>query len=229
MNRPAASSAPSWMTKSRSDVSMQRICVAFLVLGLAGCANSSGQPAAAISDSRIAAAYLPLSASASFFATRRGAAVVIAPNLAVTNAHNANLLDPKQVIGKSTAYDLLFFHVDTRAEAPSFAPPRIGEHVLAYGQGRGGELRVAHGTVNALVAPVEPLCAGCGAQSAFTFAGNAGEGFSGGPVIDADSGRLVGILFGYTGDENRTIYAYSMGRVEAELAGVEHRLPADVD
>ena len=208
---------------------MRRICAAFLMLGLAGCVNSSGQPADAIADARIAAAYLPLSASASLFATGRGAAVVIAPNVAVTNTHNANLLDPKQIIGKSTAYDLLFFHVDTRAAAPPFAEPKEREHVLAYGQGKGGQLRVAHGTVTALDAPVEPLCAGCGAQSAFTFAGDAGEGFSGGPVVDADSGRLIGIVFGYTGDENRTIYAYSMRRVEAELAGVEHRLPADVD
>ena len=38
-----------------------------------------------------------------------GAAMVIAPHIAVTNAHNANLLDPKNVIGVRQDYDLLFF------------------------------------------------------------------------------------------------------------------------
>jgi S1-C subfamily serine protease len=200
-----------------------------LALALAGCVSSSGERAETIGDPHIAAAYLPLAASASLFNVGRGAAVIIGPNLAVTNAHNANLLDPKEIVGTSRDYDLLFFHVDNRTPAPAFGEPKPGEHVIAYGQGQGGQLRVAHGTVTALDAPVEPRCAGCGPQSAFTFAGDAGEGFSGGPVIDAETGRLVGILFGYTGDQNRTIYAYSMHRVETELAGVERRLPADVD
>ena len=40
------------------------------------------------------------------------------------------------------------------------------------------------------------MCAGCTAPAYFVFAGNAGPGFSGGPVLDG-SGRLLGITFGY--------------------------------
>ena len=43
---------------------------------------------------------------------------------------------------------------------------------------------------------------GCTAPAYFTFAGNAGPGFSGGPVLDG-SGRLIGITFGYK-DEGAT-------------------------
>src|SRR5947208_1159734 len=75
-----------------------------------------------------------------------GAAVVIAPGIAVTNAHNANLLNPKIVIGARQDYDLLFFRT-ARSAAPQTALPVIGESVTAYGQGADRELRVAYGTV----------------------------------------------------------------------------------
>lgn len=207
---------------------MRRLLPVLLSLGLGACAVSSGEPAKSFSDPRVGAAYLPLSAS-SFLGARRGAAVVIGKNVAVTNAHNANLLDPKSVIGASKTYDLLFFHTESAAASLPFGQPRLGETVLAYGEGKGGELRIAHGTVTALDVPVEPVCATCGMQAAFTFAGDAGEGFSGGPVIDAEDGHLIGIVFGYRDDQTRTIYAYSMHRVETELGAVEKGLPEDLD
>jgi S1-C subfamily serine protease len=56
---------------------------------------------------------------------------------------------------------------------------------------------VEQGVVRALNAPVEARCQTCSLQTAFTFEDNAGPGFSGGPVVDAASGRLVGVTFGY--------------------------------
>lgn len=48
----------------------------------------------------------------------------------------------------------------------------------------------------------------------------AGEGFSGGPVIDASDGRILGIVFGYNDmkDGSRVMYAYDTDRIMAELA-----------
>jgi hypothetical protein len=90
--------------------------------------------------------------------------------------------------------------------------------VTAYGQGADAELRVAHGVVRR----IEP-CAGCVAPAYFTFAGNAGPGFSGGPVLDA-SGRLIGITFGYKDEgHERLIYAYDMARVRAEFSALAKR------
>jgi S1-C subfamily serine protease len=138
--------------------------------------------------------------------------MVIAPHIAVTNAHNANLLDPRSVIGTRQDYDLMFFRTAKSAE-PQTAPVAMGESVVAYGQGSNSELRIAHGVVRAI-----EHCAGCGAPAYFIFAGNAGPGFSGGPVLDG-SGRLIGITFGYKDERGeRLIYAYSMDRVRAELA-----------
>lgn len=208
---------------------MFRLTVIALALGLAACAASSGVPADGFAYPSIAQAYLPLSEPVFLMAKRRGAAVVIARNVAVTNAHNLNLIDPRSVIGASSAYDLAFFHTDSTAMPPPTTQPRLGESVIAYGEGVGGQLRVAHGVVTALDAPVEPRCPSCGPQSAFTFEGDAGEGFSGGPVVDTQTGALIGIVFGYEDGRTRTIYAYSTQRVDAELTRVEKRLPVDVD
>jgi S1-C subfamily serine protease len=91
----------------------------------------------------------------------------------------------------------------------------VGGEVTAYGQGIDNELRVAHGVVREV-----QQCTGCSAPAYFTFAGNAGPGFSGGPVLDA-SGRLVGITFGYRDSgAQRLMYAYDMSRVQAELAAL---------
>jgi hypothetical protein len=182
---------------------------------VSGCAGSSGQPATSIAQPDIAAAYMPLHSRIHLgIDTVDGAAVVIAPGIAVTNAHNANMLDPKRVIGVRQDYDLLFFRTSQTAQ-PQTAMPVIGESVTAYGQGGGRELRVAHGVVKEI-----KQCPGCTAPAYFVFASNAGPGFSGGPVLDG-AGRLVGITFGYKDEgRQRLIYAYDMSRVRAELAAI---------
>jgi len=198
---------------------MTRFRSSFVAISLsllaAGCATSSGAPATAIAQPDIASAYLPLHARVHLgLDSADGAAVVIAPHVAVTNAHNANLLDPKSVIGVRQDYDLLFFRTAHSAE-PQTAPVSVGETVIAYGQGADSELRVAHGVVRQI-----RQCAGCTVPAYFTFAGNAGPGFSGGPVLDA-SGRLIGITFGYKDEgHERLIYAYDMGRVRAEFSAL---------
>jgi hypothetical protein len=173
-------------------------------------------PATVITQPDIAAAYLPLHARVHLgIDSAEGAAVVIAPGIAVTNAHNENLLNPKTVIGMRQDYDLMFFRT-ARRTAPQTAAPVVGEAVTAYGQGADRDLRVAHGTVREI-----KTCAGCTAPAYFTFAGNAGPGFSGGPVLDG-AGRLVGITFGYKDVKSqRLIYAYDMTRVREELAAAQ--------
>lgn len=191
---------------------MTRYLSSLLVLSvLAGCATSSGVPAADIPEAPIAAAYIPLH-HGSFLSHADGAAVAIEPGIAVTNGHNRNLVDPKAVIGEAKDYDLLFFR-DARSPAMDVATPQVGEAVSAFGQGADGELRLAHGVVKAI-----ETCSGCAAPAYFTFAGDAGPGFSGGPVLGA-SGRLIGIIFGYKDEgRSRVMYAYPMDRVRDELS-----------
>ncbi|HXC56397.1 MAG TPA: hypothetical protein VNU97_13960 [Rhizomicrobium sp.] len=199
-----------------------------LTLALAGCATSSGEQATGFLNPEIARAYIPLEGTTYVLMQTRGAAFVVAPGVAVTNAHNAGIVG-KNVIGTSRNYDLLFFHVD-RTAAPAYGAPTVGEQVIAYGQGAHGEVREAHGTVRLLNAPVEARCPTCIVQAAFTFEGNAGPGFSGGPVVDAASGRIVGITFGYLDPGgHRLMYAYPMSRVRNELAAIAGHLPVDVD
>ena len=204
------------MTKSPSS-----LAAFLLLLAVGGCASSSGAPATQITQPEIAAAYLPLHARVHLgIDAADGAGMVIAPGIAVTNAHNANLLNPKTVIGTRADYDLMFFRT-ARSAAPQTAAPVIGEAVTAYGQGADRELRIAHGTVREI-----KTCPGCTAPAYFTFAGNAGPGFSGGPVVDG-SGRLVGITFGYKDVRSeRLIYAYDMTRVRTELEAFGHSAPA---
>ena len=62
-------------------------------------------------------------------------------------------------------------------------------------------------------------------SDAFTFEGDAGPGFSGGPVVDA-KGRLIGITFAYKDvGGRRLIYAYDMSRVQAELDNLSAARP----
>ncbi|MGC9954187.1 MAG: trypsin-like peptidase domain-containing protein [Rhizomicrobium sp.] len=211
---------------------MRRLCIAFLTLALAGCETPSGEPAAGFASPKIADAYIPLEGPVLLIFKGDAAAVSLGGSVAVTNAHNANLLDAKSVIGKSLNYDILFFHTDkATAELPT-AEPHVSQLVIAYGQAKGGTLRTAEGVVTRLDAPVEALCRTCEVQSAFTFEGNAGPGFSGGPVLDAKDGKLLGIVFGFVdrpAGKGRTMYAYTMQRVFAELDNVTRKLPMDRD
>jgi hypothetical protein len=200
---------------------VSRLGVLCLALALCGCATPSGIPVAAISQPEIAAAYLPLHGRAHLGLDRAaGAAVVIGPGIAVTNAHNSNLVDARSVIGTASQSDLMFFRT-SRTAVPATAPPREGEAVIAYGQDTDGKLRLAQGVIRQIV-----MTPGYNSSPYFIFAGDAGPGFSGGPVIDA-SGRLVGITFGYVGDgKNRLIYAYDMARVRAEFSRLGTTPPA---
>jgi hypothetical protein len=196
------------MTKFRSSIALSSIL-------LTGCAASSGVPAGMIAQPQIAAAYLPLQGRVHLGIDRAvGAAVVIAPGIAVTNAHNANLVDPSAVIGTATLSDLMFFRTG-RQSVPAAADPVVGTAVTAYGQGIDGDLRIAHGVVRERV-----MIAGYAAPAWFTFVGNAGPGFSGGPVIDG-AGHLIGITFGYKDEgKSRLILAYDMVRVRAEFSAL---------
>jgi len=195
-----------------------RLFAILTALILAGCVVSSGDRATGFVTPQVASGYIALEGRSYVVMEGRGAAFVVAPGIAVTNAHNAGIVGGAPVIGESRNYDLLFFRVATSLAAPA-AEPRAGELVVAYGQGAHGELRLAHGVVRDLNAPVEARCATCLVQSAFTFEGNAGPGFSGGPVVDAGTGSVVGITFGYLDPNGRRLmYAYPISRVRQELA-----------
>ncbi|MEI9991501.1 MAG: hypothetical protein WDM86_15840 [Rhizomicrobium sp.] len=202
---------------------------ALLALALGGCATASGEPSASFVNSEVARSYIPLEGRTYAVMENRGAAFVLAPGIAVTNAHNGDFLGDAAVIGTSRNYDLLFFRVD-RAASPVYGQPIVGERVIAYGQGPHGEVREARGVVSLLDRAVEARCETCIVQGAFIYEGNAGPGFSGGPVVDAISGAIVGVTFGYN-DENghRLMYAYPMSRVRNELAAIQGRLPTEID
>lgn len=198
--------------------------VAVWALVLGGCVSrgSAGIAATGFVTPMVAAAYLPLSGPPGAFFQGHGAGVVVAPGIAATNAHNVDFVEPSSVIGVSAHYDLMYF-TTPRQDVLPVAVPRIGDPVIAYGQGRDGTLRVASGLVRRLEVPVTARCPGCPLQQAFAFDAPAGEGFSGGPVVDQKSGRLVGIVFGYLGDSpadgRRMMYAYTMDRILAEMPG----------
>jgi hypothetical protein len=199
---------------------LSKVALTFLSVALAGC-FSSGQPASRITEPAIAAAYRPLHGRVHLgLDPEDGAGMVIAPGIAVTNRHNSAMVDSRQVIGiPGRDTDLLFFRVQTRTTPPT-APPVVGAPVTAYGQGADADLRIAHGVVRAITA--EP---GYAVASWFTFEGDAGPGFSGGPVVDAQ-GRLVGITFAYKDEGGkRLIYAYDMARVRAEFYNLPKPAP----
>jgi hypothetical protein len=200
---------------------MRRPCIAGLAVALAllvGC--SSGRPATGFIDSQLMAAYIPLVEHHDLIFSRWGAGFAIAPHVAVTNDHNLNLISPDRLLARSRDYDLLFFRTDSE-EAPAMARAHVGEDVIAYGQGRGGSLRQARGTVAVLDEPLPPGCPDCRAQHALVFEADAGPGFSGGPVADAKSGAMLGIVFGYLDAlGGRRMYAYDIETVMGEM----HRL-----
>ncbi len=201
----------------------------FAVLALGGCATGSGEQSASFVNPEVGRAYIPLEGRSYVVMESRGAAFIMAPGIAVTNAHNSDFLGDVAVIGTSRNYDLLFFRVG-RAASPVYGTPSAGGRVIAYGQGPHGEVREARGVISLLNRAVEARCETCVVQDAFIYEGNAGPGFSGGPVVDAISGAIVGITFGYN-DENghRLMYAYPMSRVRNELATIQGRLPTEID
>jgi S1-C subfamily serine protease len=206
------------------------------MLALAGCGVlpsgllPSGQPASGFLNDAVARAFIPISSTRYVVMGEVGAAVVVEPGIAVTNAHVGEILHDVPIIGKSHDYDLLFFHVDRQDVLPSVSP-YIGQRVIAYGMAVNGGLRQASGVVRGLEMPVQARCPGCMVQSSFIYIADAGPGFSGGPVVDAVTGRLVGITFGYDDDAagQRRMYAYPMSRVHNELAAILHRVPTDVN
>jgi S1-C subfamily serine protease len=172
-------------------------------------------------DPRLMAAYIPLSQSHDLIFSRWGAAYSIAPHVAVTNDHNLNFIAPGQLLARSRDYDLLFFRTDLVSAAPP-GKARVGDAVIAYGQGRSDGLRQASGKVTALNESVPARCRGCRVQRSLVFEADAGPGFSGGPVVDAGTGAVLGIVFGYLDrDEGgRLMYAYDIDLVMDEM----HRL-----
>jgi hypothetical protein len=191
---------------------MRLPCIAMLAvaLGLSGCAQSYGTAANGFFQPQIGASYIALTGG-NFFSHGAAAAVVIAPGIAVTNAHNSNIVDEASVIGGPGDYDLLYFRTDRSTTLPT-AAPSDGEAVIAYGQGSDGSLRVSHGVISKFW------------PAAFGFACDAGPGFSGGPVIDAKTGALVGITYGYLdqpGTSGRLMVAYDMTFVRSEYAALK--------
>ena len=72
----------------------------------------------------------------------------------------------------------------------------------------------------------------CRIQDVMVFDARAGGGFSGGPVVDAKTGAVLGITFGYLDGKaqngGRRMYAYTMALVMAEMHRPSGR-PANAD
>jgi len=188
--------------------------------GLAGCA--SGTASEGFVDPALEAAFLFLPKGDGGVG---GAGFVIAPGIAVTNRHNANLIAPEDILGASALHDILFFR--TPGQTPvTAATPRAGAEVIAYGDG-GGNLREARGLIELL--PVTPEnCPTCPPGTGFGYRAGGGPGFSGGPVVDPQTGAVLGLTFGYidaplsTG-KPRLMLAYDMALVQREW--VAHSSP----
>ena len=197
--------------------SFAALALAAVLIG--GCA-STGVRSSAFVTPELADSYIPLYMGTRLGSSRFAAAVVVAPNVAVTNDHNFNLLSPDMVLARSPAYDLLFFRTQ-RTRAALITSPKVGQTVIAYGQdGRNGR-REAKGIVRELNARALALCADCPERTAITYDAQAGEGFSGGPVVDAATGGVVGITVGFldgaADDGGRRMYAMNIDFVVAEM------------
>ena len=193
--------------------------LAFVAVLASGCVSTGVRSSAFIAP-ELSESYIPLYMGTRIGSSRFAAAVVVAPNIAVTNDHNLNLLSPDAVLARSPAYDILFFRTERTHPAP-LASPKIGQTVIAYGQnGRSGR-REAKGIVRELDARAFALCADCPERPAITYDAEAGEGFSGGPVVDVASGAVVGITIGYLDgaavDGGRRMYAMDIDFVIAEM------------
>ncbi|GAA0542421.1 S1-C subfamily serine protease [Rhizomicrobium palustre] len=209
------------MTKSRSKQG-GAVLGLLLLLGLTGCVGKSGVPLEGALPPDVDYAYIPLKRPSTLLPENDAGAVVLGDGVAVTAAHAAHMLPVALLIGSAHEYDLAFFHTDRDKAALAQAEPRLGAKVVAYAH-YGPVLYKAEGKITALNALVLPFCEGCVEQKAFVFEGNAGPGYSGGPVIEVDSGKLIGILFGYRDLDNgtRLLYAYPMDRVREELKKIQ--------
>src|SRR5262245_19398244 len=197
--------------------SFAALAVAASLLG--GCVSTGVRSTSFISPD-VGESFVPLYMGTRFGSSHFAAAVVVAPNIAVTNDHNLNLLSPDMVLARSPAYDLLFFRTERIRAAPTTSP-KVGQEVIAYGQnGRTGR-REAKGIVRELDARALALCADCPERSTITYDAEAGEGFSGGPVVDVASGGVIGITVGYRDgaaeDGGRRMYAMDIDFVMAEM------------
>jgi S1-C subfamily serine protease len=191
-----------------------------LAAALLGSCVSTGERSIAFVTPDLAESYIPLYMGTPIGSSRFAAAVVIAPNIAVTNDHNLNLVSPDTVIARSPSYDLLFFRTE-RTHAVAIASPKVGQAVIAYGQNGRDRRREAKGIVRQLDARAIPVCNGCPERTTITYDAEAGEGFSGGPVVDVASGGVVGITVGYLDgaaeDGGRRMYAMDIDFVMAEM------------
>ena len=187
-------------------------------LCLCGC--STGRPSPGFINARVMSAYIPLFQRRLLIYGRWGAAVALTPNIAVTDDHNLNFIPADRLVARSRDYDLLFFRTDGH-EPPDFGNAELGEQVVAYGEGSNRDLREARGAISAVNEFVAPRCDGCRDQRAIVFDAAAGEGFSGGPVVDSESGAVVGVTFGYRDQSSpggaRRMYAYDIGLVLDEM------------
>ena len=190
----------------------------FAFLFLVAC--GSGEHADGFITPLLREIYIPLSQNDNLFLVHSAAATVVAPNIAVTNAHNSALVSQEDILAQSGNYDLLFFRTDYSV-TPNIAVPSVGQQVSAYGQNGSDDLREARGMIQHLDQPVIPRCDDCPVQRAFTFDANGGPGFSGGPVVEEHTGTLVGIVFGYRDNigagADRQMYAYEIALVTSEM------------
>jgi hypothetical protein len=193
------------------------LSLALSVAVLAACTgaqSSQGSLGASLKDS-----YIPLYKSR-FLTGHYGGALVVAPHIAVTNDHNGNLIPENIILAHSREYDLLFFRTDHQA-VPPIGSLYVGQNVIAYGQNGRTRVNEAKGVVRSLDTYVPERCPGCPVQRAMAYDAEGGEGFSGGPVVDAASGALLGITFGFENGKGegggRRMYAYDMDVVMSEM------------
>ena len=194
--------------------------LALCLMALAACGAVRGVPSAGFVTPQVERAYIPLYIGTVVGSSRFAAATVVAPNVAVTNDHNLNLLSEDMVIARVPAQDLLFFRTE-RTAVPLIGMAHVGQAVIAYGQnGRTGR-REATGIVREVGARVTPRCVNCPERRTITYDAEAGGGFSGGPVVDAASGAVVGITVGCEDGKadngGRRMYAIDMDVVMAEM------------
>lgn len=153
----------------------------------------------------------------------RGAGLVIAPGLVVTNAHNlrgaqttVTAADGRQSIGTVAGVDgdgdLATLNVDTAGSAPlewAEGPPALGQTVFALAVPAGGGLRITRGGVSATGRQFRGP-GGRLIEDAIEHTAPLAPGSSGGPVVDAE-GRLVGVSTHRLGDGFYLAVAVSAG------------------